>query len=191
VSARALLLNADWTPLHFLPDWRAVRLLMPDVHGKIRAEIVYDFQTGEPAVWDEGFTSPGATPDAPLKSFPIPATLRLKKYVNKKWKPPRFRKKVLFNRDNWKCQYCGTKLGWHNIEIEHVMPSSRGGETTWLNCVSACKPCNKRKKNNTPEEAGMPLLRKPSIPTPLHFWDAFKSDAWHPSWDTFIPRNGE
>lgn len=186
---RALLLNADWTPLHFVNDWRAVRLLMPDVHGKIRAEVVYDFQTGEPAVWNEGFTSPGATPDAPLKSIPIPATLRLKKFVRKKWKAPRFRKRVLFNRDGWKCQYCGEKVGLHNVEVEHVMPQSRRGPTSWLNCVTSCHTCNKRKANRTPEEAGMPLLKAPVIPTPLHFWDALKTDCWHPSWDIYVPRS--
>lgn len=182
---RALLLNADWSPLHFVSDWRAIRLLM---NG--RGEVVHDFQTGEACVWDEAFTSPGATPEDPLKVIHIPATLRLRSKVNKKWKAPRFRKKVLFNRDGWKCQYCGDKLGWHNIEIEHVLPSSRGGQTTWLNCVSACKPCNKRKGARTPEEAGMPLLKKPANPTPLHFWDAMKTDCWHSSWDIFIPREG-
>lgn len=173
---RALLLNADWTPLHFISDWRAVRLLM---NG--RAEVVNNFQTGTPSVWDEAFTS------ATQKIY-IPATLRLHKYVHKKWKPPRFRKKVLFNRDGWKCQYCGTKLGWHNITIEHVMPQARGGPTSWLNCVSACRPCNRRKDCRTPEEAGMKLLKKPANPTALHFWDALKTDCWHPDWDDFVPR---
>jgi 5-methylcytosine-specific restriction endonuclease McrA len=181
---RALLLNADWTPLHFITDWRAVRLLMPDVNGKIRAEVVNDFQTGEPAYWDEAFVSPNA-------SVMVPATLRLRKFVHKKWKSPKFRKKVLFNRDGWKCQYCGTKLHWHNIEIEHIMPSSRGGPTSWLNCVAACKPCNKKKANHTPEEAGMTLIRKPALPTSLHFWDAAKSDCWHDSWATFIPQSAQ
>ncbi len=176
--------------MHFLSDWRAVRLLMPDIHGKIRADIVHDFQTGEACVWDEAFTSPGANPGDPLKETAIPATLRLRKYVHKRWKPPRFRKKVLFNRDGWKCQYCGVKLTYSNIEVEHVMPQSRGGPTSWLNCVSACHNCNKRKDNKTPEEAGMPLLRKPANPTPLHFWDAMKADCWHDSWETWIPRNG-
>lgn len=187
---RALLLNADWSPLHFIPDWRAIRLLMPDINGKIRAEIIYDFQTGDPAVWDDAFTSPGPTPDAPLNSIQIPATLRLRKFVHKKWKTPRFRKHVLFNRDNWRCQYCDCKLNSNTIEIEHIMPSSRGGQKSWLNCVAACKPCNKKKANKTPEEAGMPLLKKPTIPTPLHFWDSLKTDCWHSSWDSFIPRNG-
>ena len=188
---RALLLNADWTPMHFLPDWRAVRLLMPDFNGKIRAEVVYDFQTGDPAFWEEAFTSPGPTPDAPLREIKIPATIRLRKFVHKKWKPPRFRKHVLFNRDGWKCQYCGCKLNSNTIEIEHVMPSSRGGPTSWLNCVSACKPCNKQKSNKTPEEAGMKLLKKPTVPAPIHFWDSVRNDCWHDSWNTFITRNGE
>jgi 5-methylcytosine-specific restriction endonuclease McrA len=95
---------------------------------------------------------------------------------------------VLFNRDNWKCQYCGTKLGWHNITIDHVMPASRGGGTSWLNCVSACRPCNRRKDCKTPDEAGMKLLKKPANPTALHFWDALKTDCWHEDWDTFVPR---
>lgn len=174
---RALLLNADWTPMHFISDWRAVRLVM---NG--RCEVVNDFETGEPALWDESFTSPG-------HSVRIPATLRLKRFVHKRWKPPRFRKKVLFNRDDWSCQYCGKKLAWTNIEVEHVLPSSRGGLTSWLNCVAACKPCNKRKADQTPEEAGMLLLRKPAVPTALHFWDAVKSDSWHHSWNPFIPKN--
>ncbi len=188
---RALLLNADWTPMHFLSEWRALRLLMPDEKGKIRAEIVYDFQTGDPAFWNEAFTSPGPTPDAPLREFKIPATIRLRTYVQKKWKPARFRKHVLFNRDAWKCQYCGVKLNNNTIEIEHIMPSSRGGVTSWLNCVAACKPCNKRKANKTPEEAGMKLLKKPAAPQPIHFWNSVRSESWHDSWSTFITRIDE
>lgn len=180
---RALLLNADWTPLHFINDVRAVILVM---NG--RAEIVFDFQTGAPAVWDEAFTSPGPAPDAPMRQVQVPATIRLRNRVTKRWKPPRFRKNVLFNRDGWRCQYCGCQLGWSTIEIEHIVPRSRGGKTSWLNCVAACKACNKRKGARTPEEAGMPLLSRPANPSSLHFWNTVKSDSWHPSWEAFIPR---
>lgn len=181
---RALLLNADYTPLHFISDWRAIRLVMLS-----RAEIVIDFQTGLPSVWDdEAFTSPGLMPTDPLRSVAIPATLRMYRKIHKKWKPPRFRSQVLFNRDDWTCQYCGTKLSWKTVEIEHVVPLSRGGPTTWLNCVSACRDCNKRKGNRTPDEVGMKLLKKPASPTALHFWDAAKTDCYHPSWDTFLPK---
>lgn len=172
---RALLLNADWTPLHFVSDIDAITLFY-----KGAAEVVAGTD-GAPAVWPEFFRSPST-------SIQVPATMRLLRRVNKRWKAPRFRKKVLFNRDNWQCQYCSTKLKWNNIEIEHVMPKSRGGKTSWLNCVAACKPCNKRKRDQTPEEAGMPLLRRPTVPTPLHFWDSARSADWHDSWESFIPR---
>lgn len=175
-SKRALLLNADWVPLHFVSDIDAIILFY-----KGRAEVIISPTTGAPSEWDDVFSSPST-------SIHVPATLRLIKRVNKRWKPPRFRKKVLFNRDGWKCQYCGVKLAWANIEVEHVMPSSRGGQTTWLNCVSACKSCNKRKGPMTPEEAGMTLIKKPANPTPLHYWDAMKSDCWCPDWDLFIPQ---
>jgi 5-methylcytosine-specific restriction endonuclease McrA len=174
---RALLLNSDYSPLHFVSDTDAIILFY-----KGRAEVVPSSTTGLPSEWDEVFNSPST-------SIRVPATMRLLRRVNKKWKPPRFRKKVLFNRDGWKCQYCGTKLNWQTIEIEHILPSSRGGQTTWLNCVSACKSCNKRKANKTPEEAGMRLLKKPANPSSLHFWDALKTDCWCSDWDDYIPRD--
>ena len=181
---RALLLNANWVPLHFVPDWRAVKLLMNE-----RADVVYDFTTGNACLWDDAFTSPGPTLAAPLKNFYVPATLRLRRYVNKRWKEPRFRKRVLFNRDGWQCQYCGKRLNWNSIEVEHVVPRSRGGKTTWANCVAACKPCNSRKDSMTPDEAGMPLRKKPMSPTPMHFWDNSLSDSWHSSWETWLQRS--
>lgn len=173
---RALLLNADYSPLHFVPDVEAFVMVYKET-----AEIAN--LSGKDSVWEgEELTSPG-------RSWPCPATVRLLERVNKKWKSPRFRKKVLFNRDGWKCQYCRVDLNWSNITIEHVMPKSRGGPTTWLNCVSACKPCNKRKANKTPEEAGMTLIKPAAPPTPMHFWDVSKSSQWHEDWTMLIPRS--
>lgn len=171
---RALLLNSDFTPLHFISDMDAITL-----YYKGRAEVVSNMD-GSPSVWDETFNSPSTT-------IKVPATMRLLKRVNKRWKAPRFRKKVLFNRDGWRCQFCGLKLNWETITIDHVMPSSRGGGTTWHNCVAACKPCNKRKANRTPDEAGMKMLKPPAMPTSLHFWDAMKSSDWHDDWAMFLP----
>lgn len=175
---RALLLNADYTPLHFMSDTDAIILLY-----KGRAEVVIDFETGLPSVWeDDAFTTSEA-------SWPNPATLRLKRHVNKRWRPPRFRRRVLFNRDDWRCQYCGTRVRSDTVEIEHVLPRSRGGDTSWTNCVTSCHSCNKRKDDRTPDEAGMPLLKKPANPSSLHFWDATRSDCWHPTWDVWLRRD--
>lgn len=172
---RALLLNSDYTPLHFITDQNAIEHVY-----KGSAEVVSGMN-GNPSNWDEVWCSPSTF-------IHVPATLRLVKYANKKWKKPRFRKKVLFNRDNWECQYCGQKLYWNNITVEHIFPSSRGGETTWQNCVAACKSCNRKKANKTPEEAGMKLLSRPGIPQQMHFWDAFNSSVWHEDWDPYIGR---
>lgn len=173
---RALLLNADYSPLHFISEDRAVVLVI-----KGRAEIL-NVEDNKPSLWSDTFNTGSNV------KIPIPATLRLLNRVNKRWKAPKFRKKVLFNRDGWKCQYCSTKLTRDEATIEHIMPSSRGGHTTWRNCVTACKPCNKRKANRTPDEAGMRLLKPAIEPTTLHFWDAARSSIWHDDWSYFIVR---
>jgi 5-methylcytosine-specific restriction endonuclease McrA len=115
--------------------------------------------------------------------------MRVIKRVNRKWRQPRFRKRVLFNRDNWKCQYCNAVLVAKTVTIEHVFPRSRGGTNSWTNCVTACKPCNRKKGNRTPEEAGMKLLSKPVTPSAMDFWDAMKSNVWHKDWDLFLQKN--
>lgn len=68
---------------------------------------------------------------------------------------------MVHKRDNHECQYCGAK---EKLTIDHVLPSSRGGLDTWENLICCCAPCNTKKGNRTPEEAGMKLLRKPSPP---------------------------
>jgi 5-methylcytosine-specific restriction endonuclease McrA len=172
---RALLLNADYSPLHFLSDVEAFIMVYKGI-----AEIV-DL-SGKPSIWEgEQLTSPGRTWD-------VPATIRVLERVHKRWKVPRFRKKVLFNRDNWQCQYCHAPLHWSNVTIDHVQPKSRGGGTSWKNCVASCKPCNKKKANKTPVEAGMPLRKAPMEPSPLHFWDVAKGNDWHPDWEMFLPQ---
>lgn len=72
----------------------------------------------------------------------------------------------LFNRDRNMCAYCGEVFHPRNLEAEHIMPASRGGEWSWMNLVAACQVCNQfKKKNMTPEEAGMPLLYMPYVPS--------------------------
>ncbi len=71
----------------------------------------------------------------------------------------------LFSRDRYTCAYCGDVLDDSKLEREHIQPTSRGGTDTWMNLVSACRPCNQRKGAKTPEEARMPLLYLPYIPT--------------------------
>lgn len=86
---------------------------------------------------------------------------------SKKWEKglvPPLCKKTLYMRDKGICMYCSTPLKRAEMEIEHVIPSSRGGPNKWENVVSACHSCNSKKSNKTPEEAGMQLLAVPYEP---------------------------
>lgn len=71
---------------------------------------------------------------------------------------------VLYARDRYLCAYCGDNFENKSLTIDHVHPKSRGGKNTWVNCVTACKPCNMRKGNKTTEEAKMHLLYVPYAP---------------------------
>lgn len=71
----------------------------------------------------------------------------------------------LFARDRYTCAYCGDVLPPGELEREHVLPYSRGGRDVWTNVVASCRPCNQRKADRTPEEANMPLLYVPYVPS--------------------------
>lgn len=176
---RTLLLNSNGQPLQFMDGVRAIKLLL-----RGRAEVANGL-TGGPSFWDETINSTSHT-------FKLPAVLRLFTYVNKQRglkHPPKFQKKVLFNRDGWSCQYCGISLGYSSLSIDHVLPVSRGGKTSWKNCVAACTTCNYKKGNKTPEEAKMNLRNIPMEPSVLHFWDSGSPSNWHPDWSVFVPSN--
>ena len=170
---KALLLNADWSPLQFVSDMRAILLLY-----RGRAEVVV--LDSKPSLWPETYNTPS-------DKITVPATIRLLKRVNRVWGSPRFRKKVLFNRDSWSCQYCKKRLGWSDVTIDHVTPKCMGGKTTWRNCVTSCKDCNRKKGNKTLSEAGMIPVKSPLEPSPLHFFDYSVASGWHDHWNVFMP----
>ncbi len=79
--------------------------------------------------------------------------------------PPLLSKTKLCRRDRFTCAYCGQRFLERDLQCEHIVPESRGGRATWMNLVAACGPCNLNKADRTPEEAGMPLLFLPYVPS--------------------------
>jgi 5-methylcytosine-specific restriction endonuclease McrA len=77
---------------------------------------------------------------------------------------PLLTNRTLFQRDQNLCMYCGRQFSTHDLTRDHIVPASRGGESVWENCVTACRSCNQRKDDRTPEEAGMKLLAIPYTP---------------------------
>lgn len=103
-------------------------------------------------------------PDIRIGIFPMPKVLRLINYVVTKWRysaGPAWSRSGVLRRDDRQCGYCDAP----GVTVDHVIPTSRGGRNTWQNTVAACDPCNQRKRNRTPAEAGMVLKFKPTAPT--------------------------
>lgn len=82
---------------------------------------------------------------------------------------PALSNRLLFRRDHHRCMYCGQEFHSHELTRDHILPSSQGGRDIWTNVVTACKRCNWKKDNLTPEEAGMPLLALPFRPNPFEW----------------------
>lgn len=97
----------------------------------------------------------------------VPAVIRFLKGALGRKKGVRFSRENVFARDKGKCQYCGCTVPRTDMTLEHVTPRAQGGTTRWDNVVIACFDCNQKKRDRTPAQAGMKLLRKPEKPTSL------------------------
>jgi 5-methylcytosine-specific restriction endonuclease McrA len=93
--------------------------------------------------------------------FQLPSVIALRRFVDFSFLRPSCTRKNIIFRDDFTCQYCYKKFPVEELNMDHVVPRSRGGEKSWENIVCSCKGCNQKKGNRTPEEAGMKLLKKP------------------------------
>ncbi|MBI5427525.1 MAG: HNH endonuclease [Nitrospinae bacterium] len=142
-SLKILVLNHTYEPLQFCNAKRGLVMVL----------------TGRA----EQLESDGFVVRSPAAEFRLPTVIRVLKAVKRGAKKGlAFSKKNILRRDNYTCQYCGQSS--LHLTVDHILPKSRGGKTTWTNVVVACKPCNLRKGSQTLVEAEMALLRKPYKP---------------------------
>lgn len=162
-----LVLNATFEPLHVVSLRRAIVLLLKD-----KAEIL---EATENRVRSAGF------------SMPTPSVIRLVYYVRvpRRVQIPLTRRTVMM-RDNYTCQYCGIRPTKNEMTIDHVIPRSKGGQTTWENVVCACRACNLRKGSKLLSQTNMHLAKKPSRPRYVAM--VFMSDRSSPrdTWSKYI-----
>ncbi len=114
-------------------------------------------------------------------SMPFPSIVRLSVFVRIPFKKIILSRKNILRRDSHRCQYCGRSD--IPLTMDHVLPASRGGEDTWENMVCACVRCNNKKGDSTPEEAKMPLRRRPMRPNHVTFISHFVGtldERWKP-----------
>lgn len=169
----ALVLNADFRPLSYYPlslwSWQdAVKAVCMD---RVAVVSEYDRVVRSPT-WE----------------MRLPSVISLKEYVVPA-KRPAFTRFNVFLRDGFACQYCGQAFATEDLTFDHVVPRSRGGQTTWGNVVAACAPCNSRKGSRLPREAGMHLQTLPIQPTTFQLLEngrAFPPNYLHESWSDFL-----
>ncbi|MGW1141167.1 HNH endonuclease [Streptomyces zhihengii] len=139
-----LVLNASFEPLSTVSLNRAVVLVLQDK-----------------AVVEQ--SHPALRVRAAAVELPVPRVIRLCRYVRVPFRrqAPWSRRGVLV-RDQHRCAYCGRRA----TTVDHVVPKSRGGADSWMNTVASCAEDNHRKADRTPEQAGMPLLHQPFVPSP-------------------------
>ena len=120
------------------------------------------------------------------KTWNVPSVIKFVKMVAGYFrKGVKFNRKNVWVRDKGTCGYCGKKVSQSEFTFDHVLPRRLGGKTEWANISTCCLACNQRKKDRTPEQAGMKLLSKPICPkslpgVPGHFltWGAGMPEAW-------------
>jgi 5-methylcytosine-specific restriction endonuclease McrA len=123
----------------------------------------------------------------PHQELQIPRIVRLVLYDKVPKSTVRFNRKNLFARDGYRCQYCGQTRPMSQLSLDHVIPRSHGGKTTWENVVCSCMGCNSRKGGRTPSQASMKLLSVPSRPRSNPGMVATLKDPRYESWKTFLP----
>lgn len=144
-SLRSLLLNASYEPMKIVTWQKALILWFQD-----KVEVLEYHASYARTVTDQ---------------FQLPSVLRLKNYIRPRVNAVRFCRENVYIRDNHSCQYCGHRFPLRELTLDHVLPASQKGEKSWTNVVTACRTCNQRKANRTPEKANMPLLTIPKAPT--------------------------
>lgn len=117
-----------------------------------------------------------------------PAILRLKHYVRPHVKRVKCTRETLFKRDGYRCMYCGhAPANYKELEMDHIIPSSLGGKTSFQNCVTSCRACNLHKGNKNLNQVGFKLLREPKVPK-FSFEFLVKSEFYFPAWDHYLPK---
>jgi 5-methylcytosine-specific restriction endonuclease McrA len=142
-----LVLNASYEPINVCAARRAIVLVIKGVAAP------------------EEYS--GTSLSSPSSQLDMPSVIRLLEYRRIPHQTRALSRKNILMRDNFTCQYCGFKGNAGNLTLDHVIPRSRSGNSSWENLVACCHVCNNKKGNRTPEEAGMKLARPPK-PFTLH-----------------------
>lgn len=194
LTSKVLVLNRGYAPVRTTTVRNAMVKLFSAVAEAITVEdgsyVGYDFHS-----WAEVSAlhlSLGSAPPetdylhTPNLALIVPRVIRLLDYDRLPVYHVRLTRKNIYERDNYTCQYTGKRLRPSDLNIDHVIPRSRGGKNTWENLVTCSVEANAKKGGRTPEEAGMKLIRRPRRPPPRAVVDLAPGHRRYRDWDHFV-----
>ena len=195
LESSVLVLNKFYAAVHIVNVKRAFALLF-----KESAEVVsidngqynsYDFSSWvDVSAFKAEYELPDEDPYESIRTFSIeirvPKIIRLVVYDKLPKARVKFNRKNIFARDKNICQYCGKRFPTSELSLDHVVPRTQGGISTWKNIVCACTDCNKHKGGRRPIEAGMKLIRKPVQPRHCPIIQLKLGSNKYQSWKQFL-----
>ena len=167
LNGNTLVLNRSWMAVQVCSVKRAITLLYQG-HAKVINPDdyqVYNFEDWHDVSQQMVEVDSNEIISSPTIRIKIPRVIVLMIYDKLPKRQVRFSRKNIFERDNWRCQYCGTKPSKTDLNLDHILPRSKGGKTTWDNIVVSCFPCNSKKGSKTIEQAGLKLKTPPKKPS--------------------------
>jgi 5-methylcytosine-specific restriction endonuclease McrA len=171
LNSKVLVLNRSYLPVHVTSVKRAFTLLYQGVARAVDEQYrTFDFESWRALSIEMHHERLGVVGGF----IRVPRVLLLSAYERVPRRHVRFSRFNIFARDNNTCQYCGKRFVRMELNLDHVVPRSRGGLSTWENIVCSCHNCNRRKGGRTPEEARMYLIRRPHRPE----WTPFGADMF-------------
>jgi 5-methylcytosine-specific restriction endonuclease McrA len=185
LSEKVLVLNRSWVAVNVATVRRALTLVYQDVARIVGPE---DYSTYNFEGWVEASqeAKEGHRIQCSSTSFVVPEVIVLSVFNGRFSKEVRFSRRNIFERDENTCQYCRKKYDRSELTLDHVIPRSRGGTSTWHNIVLACIKCNMRKGDRLLTEINMKLMKKPVKPQWATRVGVKLGRACKPSWERFL-----
>lgn len=182
LNTNVLVLNRLYQPVHVTSVKRAFSLLYQGVAKAIDQQYkLYEF-----ADWAQLSAAEHESVSTINRRIRVPRVVVLSAYEHLPKGRVRFSRLNIYARDGDICQYCGKKLARSELNLDHVLPRSQGGKTSWENVVCSCVPCNLKKGGRTPDQASMKLLKKPVRPRWTPFFRGAAKRVTYREWLPFL-----
>ncbi len=193
LDASVLVLNKMFLAVHIISVRRAFCLLCKELAEVVSLEegqfMTYDFETWREVSEFRRTHFRHEDDDWVITAnseIQAPRVIRLLSYDKVPKQTVKFNRRNIFARDNNQCQYCGKRCPTSELSLDHVIPRSQGGATTWENIVCACVECNVRKGGRTPKQAHMTLIKKPEKPKRSPLLNLKLTQRKYQSWQSFL-----